>query len=255
MPGGIDYSKWDHLDEYSEDEDDHNDEGQPRVTRLDGPSEVTFGGGSATVQPSQGAASTSALHPPQKQLTEKFVSAAAKSKVATNNDDPFQNWKASGGEESIEDGQRRLFWSQDRYSICIRVELVKEEKVGNVLVEHTLSYSDRYCAVGTVKPRLMVLLKDGKCLLEGDLPHPVHFAQSEDEIEWSVERAPSNERFLAVTLYKAVPMQGLSLWWRRPLMCFDEIELKKESTQTSNEFLEAWDEAHRLFREKKRTPG
>merc|ERR1711935_201392 len=55
----IDYSKWDKLEVSSsedEDEDQHNPTSStPRVTRLDAPSKVTFGGGSvsASVSASQ----------------------------------------------------------------------------------------------------------------------------------------------------------------------------------------------------------
>ena len=50
MPGGIDYSKWDNLDEYSSSDDDEQDESSKnvRVTQLDGPSQVTFGGEDAS---------------------------------------------------------------------------------------------------------------------------------------------------------------------------------------------------------------
>jgi len=57
---GIDYSKWDNLDEYSDDDNDKNNNEEsagnscpssmiPRVTRLDEPSKITFGGSSESL--------------------------------------------------------------------------------------------------------------------------------------------------------------------------------------------------------------
>lgn len=254
MPGGIDYSKWDHLDEYSDDDDQGvEDQTTPRVTRLDGLSQVTFGGleGSASISPSHSDVAGAGHPKPTREFVPASKTASGKSTTLTPKGDSYQIWKENGGEETIPGNQRRLFWSQDRYSVCIRIELGNGDKVDSVIVGEAFPFADRFCAVGTVKPKLTVKLADTSCLVEGELPHPVHLAQDEDEIEWSVERSPSDARFVAIALYKAVPMQGLSLWWRRPFMSFDEIELGKESTKTSNEFLEAWEEAHRLFREKR----
>lgn len=70
----------------------------------------------------------------------------------------------------------------------------------------------------------------------------------------SVERH-SNKKVVLVTLYKAVPMEGVCIWWRRPLMNFPEIDIvnNESAPSKSKEFLQAWDEAHRLFREKKKS--
>jgi hypothetical protein len=257
MQGGMDYSKWDHLDEYSDDDDqDIGDQTAPRVTRLDGPSQVTFGGGDGgeSIRPPQPMVAAADPPKPTGESVSTSTTASIKSPAVAANGDPHQSWKASGGVETTS-ADRRLFWSQDRYLVCIRLELAKEEKINSVQVKGAVSYANRFCAVGTVKPKLIVHSTDMACLVEGELPHPVHFAQDEDEIEWSVERSSSDERFLAITLYKAVPMQDLSIWWRRPLMSFDEIELGKDSNKTSKEFQNAWEEAHRLFREKKKSSG
>jgi len=57
MSGGVNYSKWDKMD-YGSSSDDENEgmesEAQPRVTTLDGPSSVTFGGGADTVTAQSG---------------------------------------------------------------------------------------------------------------------------------------------------------------------------------------------------------
>lgn len=257
----IDYSKWDHLDEYSDDEGNADggnadEEATPRVTRLDSPSQVTFGGGdgSASIAPSR-IESTAKLSTSTSLATNTKPSNFAKS-TTTDSGDAYVTWTTKGG-TLVTSLDRRLFWSQDRYSVTIRLELVpKEEKVQDIHAEGVVPHADRFCAVGTIKPQIRVQSTAGSVLLEGELPHPIHYAQEEDEIEWSVERSCLDERFLAITLYKAVPMHGMSIWWRRPMLHFEEMEVEKqEPSQTSQEFLQAWEEAHRLFREKKRSSG
>ena len=49
--------------------------------------------------------------------------------------------------------------------------------------------------------------------------------------------------------------KGLFVWWRRPLMEFPEVDIEQVKDQTSGtasqDFLKTWEEAHKIFREKK----
>jgi hypothetical protein len=249
MPSGgdIDYSKWDHLEDYSDDDDDEEvtTSSTPRVTRLDAPSQVTFGGGAATLQ-------TSSKQQQQTVTTTSAITPAASSTKASGTSDDDNTWTQKGGQATIPSLNRQVYWTQDRYSATLRLELF-DGKVTNVKVEGVLPYADRHAAVGSTKPRLQILLDDNNVLYEGDLPHPVHLAQEDEDIDWSFERRQGN-RFVVTTLYKAVPMQGLTVWWKRPLMEVPEIEMENEKPGASQEFLQAWEEAHRMFREKKREP-
>jgi hypothetical protein len=111
---------------------------------------------------------------------------------------------------------------------------------------------------------------------EGELPYPVHLPQDDDQVDWSIERietttssSPENSSvsvpFLCVTLFKATPMAGMVLWWSRPFTSCPELaqmEWRHNTTADSNSkgagggssnesFQQAWDEAHRLFQEKR----
>jgi len=252
----IDYSKWDNLDvSSSEDEDD---ESTPRVTRLDAPSRVTFGGKTDGLEFS----AASPAVPPQLPLD-----------VTTKGEETQQiptvappSWTEHGGLlETTSDPNRRLYWAQDRYSVTLRLELVGGEKVRSVDVEGILPYSDRWSAVGSIKQRISFISTASEVLLDGELPHPVHLAEEDSEdgvLDWSVEDSNIADgkryRFLAVTLHKAVPMQGVSLWWRRPLSEFPEAEIDavrgdgaSSPSSNSKDFVVAWEEAHKLFREGK----
>lgn len=260
----IDYSKWDNLDvSSSEDEDD---ESTPRVTRLDAPSRVTFGGKTNGLE--FNAASPAVLPQPPLDATTKGEKTQQIPTMRPSGDRGFAppSWTEHGGLlETTSDPKRRLYWAQDRYSVTLRLELVGGEKVRSVDVEGILPYSDRWSAVGSIKQRISCISTATEVLLDGELPHPVHLAEEDSEdgvLDWSVEDSNSVDgkryRFLAVTLHKAVPMQGVSLWWRRPLSEFPEAEIDavrgddgSSPSSNSKDFVVAWEEAHKLFREGK----
>lgn len=297
----IDYSKWDRLDEYS---DDSSDEGSnanagrsdsPRVTRLDAPSKVTFGGGvAATVEPSVGtdySRNRAQLpvqpvpSPPPAEGKRPKASVGDRTKNPECSVNHHETWTDRGGlvmaqpaspndDQGIATTTRRLYWSQDRYSVFLRLELHDREQVELVDVPAVVPYTERFSATGSTKPRLVCRGATGtdasanqQCpvvLLEGDLPHPVHLAEEDEDVDWSIVRdGTSTGRFLFITLYKAVPMQGVFVWWRRPLMQFPEVEVDyvkntdgssgtSSSSSANQDFVKAWDEAHRMFREKKK---
>lgn len=260
----------------------------PRVTRLDGPSQVTFGGGgdiatspssrsrTSNVQRSDGtdASINHTIADPRNALStttsrredsSTSIPTTSTSKSVNPNPDSTacDSWQEKGGMVSIVSSSaesRRLYWSQDRYSVVLRMELLSaEEKVQTIEVEGAVPYQDRFCAVGTTKAILRAFsaspdLPKKQLLLEGELPHAVHYAEDDDNIEWSVERSRHNERFLTITLYKAAPVQGVSIWWRRPFMEFDEIDditSDDASNRRSQSFQQAWEEAHKIFQERR----
>mmetsp|Transcript_24971 Transcript_24971/g.58939 ORF Transcript_24971/g.58939 Transcript_24971/m.58939 type:complete len:255 (+) Transcript_24971:253-1017(+) len=250
MPKPIDYSKWDHLDvSSSEDESDDNNGAIPRVTRLEAPSTVTFGGGSSALQASSKLLAAS---------TNRSALPRAGSTGTTDASSPPPSWTERGGSASIDN--LPLYWAQDRYAVTLRLELGEGDAVATVDLQGILPYRDRCAAVGTTLTRVAVRSKSGRVLLEDTLPHPVHGAEedgNEPEADWSVEPvAWNNKKYLTLVLHKAVPMHGLSLWWRRPLQGVPEIDLaraKGSDEAASKDFLKAWEQAHELFREGKRT--
>lgn len=281
----IDYSKWDNLEVSSSEDEDVDDDhigSTPRVTRLDAPSRVTFGGAGTNGSVSASPEGDTAPSSPSKPLSKPLESSSAT--VTTTSD--LQSWTDRGGlleTNTKTNTKRSLYWAQDRYTVTLRLELRDTEKIRSVGVEGILPYSDRWMAVGTAKPRLSCVSTNGEILLDGELPHPVHLAEEDSDdglVDWSVVAVKDNEhqqRYLVITLHKAVPMQGLSVWWRRPLMGFPETDLDVVRGGTSNtitgnvngssdlgsssssgtkgdtsrEFLESWEEAHKIFREGK----
>uniref|UniRef100_A0A7R9WNR7 CS domain-containing protein n=1 Tax=Craspedostauros australis TaxID=1486917 RepID=A0A7R9WNR7_9STRA len=285
MPG-IDYSKWDKLDEYSSSSDDddggdHDNDGgapTPQVTRLDAPSSVTFGGGKqgATVQPMAAppkATKSSGAQPKIEEIGEGPLKpasgrgATSQTKEAGIDKDEIK-WTDHGGKLTTKSGDT-LYWSQDRYSVTMRFE-IKEDATTvpsskfKISDHGILAFADRFHGVGSMKPSLKIHKAD-VLWFSDELPHPAHFAQDEEDVEWIVERSSDAvRRFLMFTVYKAVPMHGMFIWWKRPFLQFDEIDPRPSATDgksdasgdtdRSKAFLQAWDEAHKQFREKERKP-
>ena len=236
---GIDYSKWDHFGDSSDDEEQETT--APRVTRLDKPSRIstTQGQDGFTVVPNE-----------SKPIA---VPSQTTSSSSSSSDIPGE-WTVKGGVSEIT--ETTIYWTQERYSITMRL-VAPEYSSFTVKVHGILSFVDRSSAAATASssPRLVVWRKDKKSpakqkvWFEGGLPHAVHYAQDDDkDIDWSVERF--HERpYLVFTLYKAVPMEGVFIWWKRPLTQCPEIEWRSESDSSSNAaFQEAWAEAHKQFK-------
>ena len=217
----IDYSKWDHLDEYSGDDgsDVSNDDvdcPHPRLTRLSEPSRVTFGGKHVKkplIEPSSVSSRISGPKSPSPSQSNISTSVKTDTKKC-----PPACWTERGGcvtKTTVDGNERRmLYWSQDRYSVTFRLELInagEEEKVRAVNISGILPYCDRFSATGSTRPHLrcqgITNKTKSSILLEGELPHPVHLAEGDDDVDWSVVRDDSTRRFLMITLYKAVPMQ------------------------------------------------
>ena len=100
-------------------------------------------------------------------------------------------------------------------------------------------------------------------VFQGSLPHPIHLAEDEEDVEWELVSPSSSHamKVLRITFRKALPMQGLTIWWDQPLLHFPKINLQndipergmakmKNNDNNSTKMKQVWDEAHALFREK-----
>jgi len=287
---GIDYSKWDHLDEYEEDTDDdsnHTDTNPdeyevneihnsnktkaPHVLRLDIPSSITY-------QPSD---ETWAIHPTtslQATTPSPTPTTSSSTNTAVTKDKQMDALILNGSAYFDPIHKVQTYWCQNRYQVILSIGF--DSKVipsSSIRVQTTglVSYTNRFSAVGTLQDKGTVSIcyyknKDtSTILLEGTLPHFVHYPESQqdhddenEQVDWEITPYPiitetnNTMRLIRITLNKAVPMAGLIVWWTKPLNHFPDIELQditsrtSADTNTSNKMKEAWDEAHRLFQEK-----
>ena len=264
MPVGIDYSKWDKMNFDSEDDQDNDDgdgdgtdqsrPGPPRVTRLDKPSLITTNKDGDIVITQQ-------QQQQQQQPDDTSVVPSANATIATSATPSA--WTERGATDTIHG--RRIYWSQDRYSVTVRIELPNDEPNANkakwtCVASNILSYQDRFTATAIDsdhhKPHIAIVNQtDGRRLIESHIPYPVYFAEDDDGVlDWSIESDSTQPKFMVITLNKASPMQGLTLWWKRPLAICQESKLewrRQEQDGGVDAFSAAWKEAHEQFRRKR----
>ena len=187
----------------------------------------------------------------------------------------------------------KYFWSQDRIMVHIRIPIQSHQKLKyHVHVSNLLSYPDRHCATITTdsaKQRLVVTSSslqgdsqskknDTVVVLEGTLTYPVYVPEDydDDEVDWSVQNcsvpmSSSNnhgetdesntdgtrlcrfEKYILITLYKATPMMGMTIWWKRCLTSETNnatiVHNNINDTEQRLAFQKAWDEAHEQFQQ------
>jgi hypothetical protein len=83
-------------------------------------------------------------------------------------------------------------------------------------------------------------------LVEGTLPYPVYL-EEDDVLDWTLESF-DEKKYILVTLFKAMPMPGMTIWWTRPLEEMKELISLEDHNHGS--FQQAWKEAHEQFQER-----
>lgn len=182
---------------------------------------------------------------------------------------------------------RDTYWSQDRYEVILSIvfdhSLLSTRDI-RVCVTGAFSYKDRNSATASgggdiahssscssASKGTLTVVSGDDIILKGDLPNFVYFPEGEEEVEWEMDISNNDPKkgLIRITLLKAVPMQGLTIWWRHPLLNFPEINVEtdiegrykqnnvsssssgsKHDQQAASKIKETWDEAHRMFREK-----
>ena len=315
VTGGIDYSKWDHLEDSDSDANsdadaDADEEQQrrpvePRVTRLDAPSRITTTPDGTLLVEAQDCEKQKQkqrqAQPPnilpvissQKQThlsysnnalsesmpIESNVNSNCNTNITIHNNNNAatatnqlqlhdstleheSSWTENGGAYVPSYG---LYWSQDRYTVLLRFRLPQDAIPKTISVQWRgmiYSYKDRQSAVGSNNTAsFQILHNSGQVLVHGDLPHPIHYNErndngndddDEDEMDWEIVHDKVGRKYVLLTLPKAVPMAGMTIRWKRPLQQVDLVEDDATSSArtTDNPFQQAWEEAHTMFREK-----
>ena len=288
---GIDYSKWDKMDFSDDSEDDGSDEDgdttgvaarvRPRVTKLDGPTRVTReSGGTIRIE---GGSETSSVTPPhgysvakKRPITDCGNDGTGHRGIEPSTppaDAIASQLTRNGGWFVDAPTSSRVYWSQNREEVEIAVVFdTAEISTRDLCVKLTgaLPYLDRKAAVGGEACGRLVMSAvkssgERKVLLDGMLPQFIHLAEDEEEVEWEIDKfGKRTERVARVTLRKAVPMNGLFIWWDQPLAHCPKIDVSciedrytkpvegviADHKSQQVQIKEVWDEAHRMFREK-----
>ena len=297
MSRGIDYSKWDKMD-FSDNEDDNDEKGYdhntPRVTRLDQPSTVTFGnpnernnGGSISITQSPTKFSKAQAQNVSTTTSVKETDASSENMIILdkhksepdNITSKLSHLTRNGGSFIYPTKKTETFWSQDRHEAVFSIVFDGTQIASryiSVEVKGALNYKDRFAAVGGNKPidaentssKGEVIIKssnNGHVLFKGHLAYSIYFPENEEEVDWEIDATNPNRKLVKITLLKALPMQGLTIWWSRPFLDYPEIDVVNDiedrdhkkhsdgsdkSAKNHEQMKAVWDEAHRMFKEK-----
>ena len=281
-PSGIDYSKWDQLDYGDSDSDesycDGNKKGTtPRVTRLDAPSTIQTSAedGSISIAKQAGELSSGTL--PNKKI--EFVKSVSNTgSNGTSKRTVLEILTCNGGHFKDTITNSSVFWSQDRHEVVLNVVYdasVYKAKDFRVDVKGAVPYSQRFSAVGTGTNEegsgsILIESSDKRILLNGKLPHFVHLPENEEYFDWEIinpfDEFPGHPidmtiigdfpstKLLRITMFKAVPMAGVTMWWSHPLSHAPEIDVNsiesRRSSDRQDKLKSVWKEAHDQFQAK-----
>ena len=223
----VDYSKWDKFDASSSDDDNDEEHSNPRISSFDGEGRsVTIGPAGVTVA--------------DKSVSTNVTTSSSKATI-------FQLSDRNGGKTD------QFIWSQDRSEVVIRKELEVSIKAADVEV-----LFDVITSILSVKVK-----SNGSYLIYGEFRYK--FELIDDElcpVQWEiVSMEDDNEtktlhRVLEITLRKLSPIPGAVIWWKNVFVGDSEIDVTtipdrvKSNTGAGNEASRAWEEAHRMFKEK-----
>jgi len=271
---GIDYSKWDNIDvSSSEDENDDNDDNNmPRVTTLSGPSTIT--------RSADGTISAVDANAPTATSTDARITNNKSTSCSSSSSRDVSYLTKNGGHFIDAETKSYIFWSQERTEVNISVAFdptnIKSKDI-SVKTEGELPFSQCLSAVGgdaTSKGSLLVQAKVASSgstvtLFSGNFPHFIHLPEGEEAIDWEIDTCEyyhdvldllssaagcaGQTKLIRITLLKAVPMAGVSLWWSHPLLHCPKTDVNAiggRKGDRQDEIKASWDEAHRMFREK-----
>jgi hypothetical protein len=278
MSKGIDYSKWNHFGESSDDEESPATI-IPRVTRLDAPSQV-----STSVD---GTIHVSCSSSSKRNTSSTKTTTTTSTTTNKTMEDAIQEWTSNGSvvtlqhhEENHTDdeecGITRLYWSQTRETVSIRIEVPAHARARNVqvLLDGAVSvpqqhhhHDDRTTTTSAAvtwtqsRPTLKITTtatatrqedatSQRMVLLEGTLAYPV-YVEEEEGLDWTLESA-HEKKYIVVTLDKVTPVAGMTLWWTRPIEGIMEEVVHPQLDRRNgggSSFPQAWKEAHEQFRE------
>mmetsp|Transcript_1703 Transcript_1703/g.2419 ORF Transcript_1703/g.2419 Transcript_1703/m.2419 type:complete len:276 (-) Transcript_1703:939-1766(-) len=266
----VDYSKWDKFGEDLSDEED-GAKSDPTVTRLSTPSKVTFGGennSQVTIEESVIHSSSSAVDRSQPLHSQKLKAKWDRSLLSKN---------------GIDYGT--YAWAQDLNQLYLSVFVEAGTRGKEVMV--TLSETGTLVARNVIKDEVIIegqLVKDvwgaskarvtymklngkqdAKSFDEARFSGKISESEKEaKEMEWElkdwIENNGESGRILEIRLYKLPPHELIKGEWWEKVFAHEEKKSDIESIPdrkhanniTSSSFKEAWEEAHRQFKENRR---
>ena len=250
----VDYSKWDHLQLSSDDEDDERT--RPQVFRVEEGQSVTIPGRNVTINSEQ---------PKVQEVTdaEARVIQAQQRATATGSTPPQSLAVVSSSDATaLTAAQRQLqrltrngsatdyyYWGQDADSVTV-----------SVFVPHDTRSRDITVAVNDGEPAQLKLDVGEKNVFARTLSAPIAPLGDDDDIDWEVlddTSATEPRRLLRVTLRKKD--LGMVLWWKAAFKGDAEVppenlvDRSAQQQEKSASFMDAFAAAQEEFKRRAKT--
>ena len=214
----VDYSKW---DSFGDDEDEEETPRGPVVTTFEGEKGRSF-----------------VIGPQGAKLVKVPVASTPISKKVSG------NIQLDCGNGAVTD---HFTWSQDRHEVTIRRLVPLALKASQIKMsydacENSLAASNTQTGEeffsGTLRYKFEINDEDDLCPVQCELVTPPETA--------------TECKVLEILFKKVSPIPGSVIWWKNVFVCDPEIDVTAipGRTQVSQDIAGAWDEAHKLFKER-----
>jgi hypothetical protein len=141
----------------------------------------------------------------------------------------------------------KFTWSQDRHEVCIQREILPSVKASDISVIFDAS-----------EYKLSVTDKNNGELFSGILRYKFEINEEDSlsPIQWELKDISNNDgqnyRIFIIDFKKVSPIPGSIIWWKNVFVDDDEIDVSiiPGREKPSKEVAGAWDEAHKLFKDR-----
>eukprot|EP00298_Acanthocystis_sp_HF-20_P003612 c13962_g1_i1.p1 GENE.c13962_g1_i1~~c13962_g1_i1.p1 ORF type:complete len:260 (-),score=118.30 c13962_g1_i1:100-831(-) len=234
----VDYSKWDRMN-FEDADEDENPKKKPHVTRFQKPTSITLGKEGLEVH------SESKQKTPPTTTTINNTSSSSASSSITSSYSSAQTEKGFSVNGAI---TTTHLWSQTHSEVMIGIFIDENLRAKNLSVE---LISETF---------LKVTEKDKGVIFNKELAYKVD-PNEDGLVDWEISNYLNEQnekkRIIKITLKKMSLGEGfIRVWWKKAFIDDSEevdvsaIPERKKQKETKN----VWEEAHKLFLEKKKGP-
>ena len=100
----------------------------------------------------------------------------------------------------------------------------EEGRTIDVTLQGAIPYVNRHCATTETCHSRISSTTTHNVMFEGKQRHAAYEEEKDDHVEWMVETVLEH-KYLVMTLCKTTPMPIMTIWWKRPMTQFQEINV------------------------------
>jgi hypothetical protein len=246
-------------------------------------STLSFVNSTKELQTTTVAASTVEVFPPSHWVEKGGITSVVP--ISSSKNDSSSN---NSNEDNKDSHSIKIYWGQERHTVHVRIpvqsllassasNITQSQSIKwNCHVTNMIQYEDRFTAVGQHQSKqqlriTMITNQISIVVMDVTMYHPIYLPNDDDDVDWTIEAITHNgedkydnpmklvepyeknneKKYISLILYKATPMMGLTIWWKKPfIQCNEETDIKSwknDGDMKGNEFHKVWQEAHTQF--------